>query len=285
MDRGTAGSGESPARDDGRDRGGGRGDRPAPSRPVEYAVAVDRYLDAAPLSTGSRRIYRIALTTWAWALADRTPPLGADRRNAPPPVLPLALLDAPPTATRLRRAFDDRCAAVGARTANRELSVLVGAVAWWRARGWLTGEDPTEGLRPLAAPASPPEAARLTGRQVRDVLTLPAPLREQTFWHLLYESGAPIERVLAVDLPDLHLASRLARPRAHPLLHWGDGTARLLPLLTLGRVDGPLFTTSRGRLSYRRAAELFRTATRPLAPRGWTLHQLASAGRHHAATR
>jgi integrase/recombinase XerD len=50
----------------------------------------------------------------------------------------------------------------------------------------------------------------------------------------------------------------------------------------LGRVDGPLFTTSRGRLSYRRAAEVFTSATRPLDPRGrgWTLHQFSAAGRH-----
>ena len=34
--------------------------------------------------------------------------------------------------------------------------------------------------------------------------------------------------------------------------------------------------TGRARMSYRRAAEIFTTATRPLDPagRGWTLHQL-----------
>jgi integrase/recombinase XerD len=37
--------------------------------------------------------------------------------------------------------------------------------------------------------------------------------------------------------------------------------------------------TGRGRLSYRRAAEIFTTATVPLDPagRGWTLHQLRHA--------
>ncbi len=60
---------------------GGRAGRVAPrpaelTAPVEYAVAVDRYLAAAALGEASRRVYRIALTTWAWAL------VGARRRAA-----------------------------------------------------------------------------------------------------------------------------------------------------------------------------------------------------------
>jgi integrase/recombinase XerD len=37
--------------------------------------------------------------------------------------------------------------------------------------------------------------------------------------------------------------------------------------------------TGQARVSYRRAAELFTTLTRPLDPegRGWTLHQLSAA--------
>src|SRR4051812_19511812 len=74
------------------------------SHPVEYVVAVDRYVSAAGLGAGSRRIYRIALTTWAWAWVDRTAPLGEERRNATPPAVPLALLDTPQAALRLRDA-------------------------------------------------------------------------------------------------------------------------------------------------------------------------------------
>jgi integrase/recombinase XerD len=251
------------------------------SQPVEYAVAVDRFLSAAALGDGSRRIYRIALATWAWGLVDHTPPTGDGRRNATPPALPLPLLDTPLAAARLRSAFDARSAAVGVRTANRELSILVGAVTWWRAQGWLTG-DPTSGLRPLPLPKPRGEESRIDAHQARAVLELRAPLREQTFWHLLYETGAPIERVLALDVDDLNLPGRRTRERGEGSLRWGDGAALLLPLLVLGRVDGPLFTTSRGRLSYRRAAEVFTAATRPLDPRGhgWTLHQFSAAGRH-----
>lgn len=125
--------------------------------PVEYAVAVDRYLTAAALGTASRRIYRIALDTWAWALADRPAPAGPERRRARPPVLPLALLDHPDAATRLRSAVTHRTAVTDPRTLNRELSTLRAAIAWWRTQGWIR-TDPTAGLRPLPSPkpAVPP---------------------------------------------------------------------------------------------------------------------------------
>lgn len=72
------------------------------------------------------------------------------------------------------------------------------------------------------------------------------------------------------------------------LVGWETKTARLLPRYLQRRTHGPLFlayiapapgrqpaladidlTTGHARLSYRRAAEIFRTATG-----GWTLHQL-----------
>ncbi|MDI5965869.1 hypothetical protein [Streptantibioticus silvisoli] len=253
--------------------GGAAGSGGAP--PVEYAVAVDRYLAGAGLGDGSRRVYRIALATWAWALVDRAAPAGDARRNAVPPALPLARLDAADAPARLREAFAARSAVVGARTANREASALGSAVAWWRERGWLAG-DPTGGLRPL--PVAP--AARLSADQAAAVLALDAPLREQALWHLLFESGAPIARVLALDVDHLDLAARRLRTHRTPPVRWGPGTARLLPLLTLGHVRGPVFRSSRGRLSYRRAAELLTHATQPLDPtgHGWTLRQLAGGG-------
>jgi integrase/recombinase XerD len=245
------------------------------NQPVDYAVAVDRYLSAAALSAGSRRIYRIALTTWAWALVDRTPPTGEGRRNAVPPAVPLALLGTPYAAARLRNAFTARSTTAGIRTANRELSILGSAVAWWQARGWLT-DDPTAGLRRRPAPKPSGGNSWLGPGEVRAVLELAAPLREQTLWHLLHETGAPIDRVLALRVDGLDLPGRRTRDPGTGPLYWGAGTAHLLPLLTLGRVEGPVFATGRGPLSYRRAAEIFREATRPLDPcgRGWTLRQL-----------
>ena len=71
----------------------------------------------------------------------------------------------------------------------------------------------------------------------------------------------------------------------------------MLRWLLAGRPDGPVFltgrrapagsdpahtcpVTGRARMSYRRAAEIFTSATAPLDPdgRGWTLHQLCLAG-------
>ncbi|HEX9065227.1 MAG TPA: hypothetical protein VF843_08965, partial [Streptosporangiaceae bacterium] len=62
--------------------------------PVEFAVAVDRYLAAAGLSEASRRVYRISLASWCWALVGEPVPAGPTRRGAAAPVVPLALLDA-----------------------------------------------------------------------------------------------------------------------------------------------------------------------------------------------
>lgn len=270
-------------------------------QPVEYGVAADRYLSAARLGDGSRRVYRTALATWAWPLVDRTPPAGAGRRRAAPPVVPLALLDGPEAAARLYAAFAARGTAAGVRTANRELSILRSALAWWREQGWLTG-DPTAGIRSLPLPERDEADAPLDGDQVRSVLTLPAALREQLLWHLLYESGAPVERLLALDVDDLDVLRRRTHASSGQAgtaaVRWRGGTARLLPLAVLSRTAGPLFLTDRrapagtaaedvcplsgrGRLSYRRAAEIFATSTRPLDPggRGWTLRRLRAAGR------
>jgi integrase/recombinase XerD len=75
----------------------------------------------------------------------------------------------------------------------------------------------------------------------------------------------------------------------------------LLPRLLKGRTRGPVFctdraaptrtptldvcpVTGRARLSYRRAAELFTTATRPLSEGdGWVLHQLRHCALTHEA--
>jgi integrase len=246
--------------------------------PVEYAVAVERYLAAAGLAEGSRRVYRIALATWAWALVGRTPPAGPARRGAVPPALPLARLAPPAAPDLLREAFAARCAAVGPRTANREAAALDAALAWWRGRGWLPAAPAARVPRTRPAPAP----ARLTASQAAGVLALAAPLREQTLWHLLYESGAPLARLLALDAGDLDLPARRLRPHRRPAVRWGPGSARLLPLLTLGHPTAPVFRTARRtRLSARRAAELLTTATRPLDPagHGWTPGRLAGAER------
>jgi hypothetical protein len=275
--------------------------------PVEYAVAVDEYLGAAALGEASRRVYRISLTGWAWALVGKPIPEAAARRGAVPPVVPLALLDDPATSGRLRGALADRARRADARTVNRELSALRSAVGWWLEAGWVRA-DPTAGLRhrPPDALAAPLDAA-----QVDALLRLPVSLREHAFWRLVYDAGAGAAAVLALDAGHLDLQRHRTRPgaggwpaaggwpgaadRQGAGIAWGAATSQVLCWLLAGRTSGPVFVTGRraparagdrwpvtgqARMSYRRAAELFTALTRPLDPggHGWTLHQLSGAG-------
>ncbi len=107
-------------------------------------------------------------------------------------------------------------------------------------------------------------------------------------------------RLLGLDVPDLDLAHRRVRrrggPRPQDRIGWGELTAKLLPLLLIGRATGPVFLTERraparvaradrcpytgrGRLSARRSAELLRQATVALDPagHGWSLRDLRPA--------
>jgi hypothetical protein len=260
--------------------------------PVEYAVAVDRYLASCALSQASRRVYRISLATWAWPLADRPFPAGPRRRGAVPPVLPLSLLDGEDADRRLTAAVADRSRHADARTVNRELSALRSAIGWWLDMGWI-GHDPTIGLDLLPAPCQ--SKAPLTDRQRAALFRIEASLREQAFWHLLHDSGAGASNALKLDAGAV---DRAGRPTTAALVAagpdgWRSDTSDLLRWLLSGRTLGPVFLaerraavsaaradvcplTGRARMSYRRAAEIFTAATAPLDPKGngWGLHQL-----------
>ncbi|MFD1503095.1 tyrosine-type recombinase/integrase [Streptosporangium lutulentum] len=129
-------------------------------------------------------------------------------------------------------------------------------------------------------------------------------LRERTLWRLLYESAARTQEVLGLNVEELDLRNRRAKVRrkggAVDVIVWRTPTARLLPRLLEGRRAGPAFLTDRrarlplppgdvevlsgqARLSYRRAAELFETATANLTGGPWTLHQLRHSALTHAA--
>lgn len=266
--------------------------------PVEYSAAADRYLAQAGLGPASRRVYRISLASWAWPLVGKPTPRGAGRRGAAP-IVPLALLDEPGAGPRLTAAVADRAATAGARTVNRELSVLRGAVVWWQDQRWIHG-DPTAGLRHLPGPRQ--AQGPLTAAQVSQLFRLRCGLREHAFWQLVYDTGAPAADLLSLDIGGLDLAHRRGRVTAPPVGRWicwtAAATSDLLGWLVAGRPEGPVFVTDRrapghtaradrclvtgrARMSYRRAAELFTAATAPLDPagRGWTLHQLQQAGR------
>ncbi len=264
------------------------GDQP----PVEYAVAVGRYLADATLGASSRRVYQISLTSWAWALAGRQPPPGRERRGAAPPVIPLALLDDEVAHRRLAAAVQARSRQAGAQTVSRELSALRSAIGWWQDAGWIQG-DPTAGLR--TTPARDRLVTPLTEQQLAALFRVEASLREQALWHLLHDTGATTPAVLRLDASALGPTGQPTARTAATLgaLRWSRETCDLLAWLLAGRRLGPVFLTERRaaartphadvcpltrqrRMSYRRAAEIFANATRPLDPagRGWTLHQL-----------
>jgi integrase/recombinase XerD len=147
----------------------------------------------------------------------------------------------------------------------------------------------------LAADRS--SARRLTATQVEHVLALRVALRESVLWRLLLETGVPAIRLLALNVPELrHEPRRITIDGTSHVIT--PATSQLLGWLVAGRVIGPVFlterragprvpardrcdVTGRARLSYRRAAEIFTAATRPLDPagHGWTLHQLSAAHR------
>ncbi|MGY2093373.1 tyrosine-type recombinase/integrase [Nocardia gipuzkoensis] len=188
-----------------------------------------------------------------------------------------------------------------AKTFNIRLTALASACGYWRAQGWLVG-DPLVRLR--ARPAPPDASKALSQDLVRQILGSDAALRERVLWHMLYESSARAEEVLMLDVSDLDTASRCAvvtrKGGAREVIAWQAGTARLLPRMLAGRKSGPLFltdrkarpsvasndvdpTTGRGRLSYRRAAELFEAHTARYDGGPYTLHQLRHSRLTHAA--
>lgn len=174
---------------------------------------------------------------------------------------------------------------------NRELSALRSAIGWWRRQQWIAA-DPTAGLTGSKERLTP--ARPLTEAEVRALFRTPAGLREHASWHLLRDSGASAQTVLSLDAHALDLRNGRARVAGtESLVEWGTATGELLSWLLAGRRHGPVFRTDRrapagtpsadvcplsgrGRMSYRRAAEIFTEHTRQLDPggRGWMLHQL-----------
>ena len=122
-------------------------------------------------------------------------------------------------------------------------------------------------------------------------------LRERCLWVTLYETAARASEILQLNVEDLDLAERSATITGKggdvQEVFWATTTARLLDRLLAGRSTGPVFVGDRrpkqqqpardltpegyGRLSYRRAEEIFTAHT------GWTLHQLRHSSLTHLA--
>ena len=212
----------------------------------------------------------------------------------------LGVLEGEAGADRVADWFAERWGNSSANTVNARLRALSSACAWWAQQGWLTG-NPLRRIRSRPVPADRTRALSRTA--VEELLTREGvPLRDKTLWRLLYESAARASEILELDVDDLDLANRRARVRrkggAVDTITWRTPTARLLPRILEGRRTGPVFLTDRkakgralgqvpgqdlapdgrGRLSYRRAEELFVAASG-----GASLHQLRHSALTHAA--
>lgn len=252
---------------------------------------VRAHVDARAWSAGTETKYRQTLTALSGHL------VATDLEHD------LAVLDGPAGARQLADAFAAAFGASAPATVTRHRSTVRSALAWWRECGWIH-TDPTTGW---ATPRVVVDDTRALSRaQVAALFDLAAPIREKTLWRMLYETAARASEILTLNVEDLDPGGRRARViskgGATEWVFWQTGTARLLPRMLAGRDAGPVFlahrpptratasvdlcpVTKRARLSYRRAAEVFATATALLADgeSGWTLHQLRHSALTHAA--
>ncbi|GII85231.1 hypothetical protein Ssi03_32210 [Sphaerisporangium siamense] len=242
---------------------------------VTLAEAVRGFLARADLSAGTVRSYGKTLARLGRHLGEDAP-----------------LAEVSPA--RVEEVFAAAWGSAAGATWNRHRAALRSFAGWAAGRGWTSAD--------LAAPLDrrpeprgrtrPIDRERLAALWERPGI---AP-RERALWRLLYESAAPAEWALSLDVEDLDVPGMRGRVEARDRwVRWEAGTAALLPLLLGNRRRGPLFLadrrpgpgrvlpaadlcphTGRGRLSYERAEYLFKRATRDLDPDGdgYTLRRL-----------
>ncbi|MEU8176871.1 DUF6596 domain-containing protein [Microbispora hainanensis] len=198
------------------------------------------------------------------------------------------------TSDRIAEVFAAAWGTAAGATWNRHRAALRSFAAWAAEHGWAAAglAAPLDRRPEPRGRTRPIDRSRLESLWERPDL----PLRERTLWLLLYESAAPAEWALSLNVEHLDLPGMRGEVKARGhWVRWQSGTAALLPLLVGDRRRGPLFLadrrpgpgrmpsaadlcphTGRGRLSYERAEYLFKRATAELDPEGggYTLHRL-----------
>ncbi|HEV2070096.1 MAG TPA: tyrosine-type recombinase/integrase [Acidimicrobiales bacterium] len=255
----------------------------APS--VGLGAAVEAFVVDRDLAVSTRRVYELTLAALAKDLGPDVEVASIGRDD-------------------LRAFLHARHHTAAAKTWNRVVATLGSFFAYCSRQGWVAA-SPAIGLERRQERADRVQVDRTRAIPVGELEAfLSAPrhaLRERLLWRMLYETAARAQEILLLDVGDLDLANKRAMVigkggNAEPI-GWETATARLLPRYLAGRNDGPLFLSSlapvpsrqpaaadteprtgRARLSYRRAAEVFRTASR-----GWTLHQLRHSRLTHLA--
>ncbi|MEL6985739.1 MAG: site-specific integrase, partial [Actinomycetota bacterium] len=200
----------------------------------------------------------------------------------------------------LRSRYGDRAPA----TYNRNLATISSLFTWCVENDLLV-TSPATGIRrrkprrtvEAERQARPIEVSELTGLWS----DRRHPLRDRVFWAMAYDTAARADELLGLDIENISVENREAvivgKGGDAERIYWTSTTARLLPRLIDGRTRGPLFVgqrkprshlapattdlceiTGRARLSYRRAAEIWKTASG-----GRTLHQLRHSRLTHLA--
>ncbi len=189
-------------------------------------------------------------------------------------------------------------------TFNRHLAAIRSFFAWAEDSGYV-GASPAERIarrRSRRSPAAERQARAIPIEDVQRYWTdRRISLRERTLAAMAYDTAARANELLNLNVEDLDLANKQAvvigKGGNAELVFWTSVTARLLPRLIDRRERGPLFltdiapapsrrpaeadlcpVTGRSRLSYRRAAELFKHHSG-----GCTLHQLRHSRLTHLA--
>ena len=246
------------------------------SHPDSWSAAAEAFLTARGLAAGSRRVYDLTLTRVGDQIGDPS----------------LATLTPDGLASALSQAYPDCSAA----SWNRHVATLRSFWAFVQRQGWAP-QDVTGTLERRREVVDHDKA--LTRDQVHAILTdKRLSVRDRALFRMLYETAARAQEILNLNVEDLDQPGKRAtvvrKGGDRDVVHWQSGTARLLPRLVAGRTRGPLFlsehapspsrapastdldpTTGRARLSYRRAAEVFKDVSD-----GHTLHSL----RHGAIT-
>lgn len=241
---------------------------------------VALFLQLVDLSSSTKDAYRKSLRRLAAVLGP-----GFDISEAAP--------------EELRAGFDAAFGEASAQSWNRHLSAVRSLLGFLAASGVVDGRFDAVAVRRRARGGSKPAGARVLGRD--GILALCRDrrhaLRERTLWMVAYSSAARASEVLQMDVERIDAGARrcavVGKGGRSETILWGPEASRLLQRLVRGRRAGPVFVTSargeaapgdtcpstgRVRLSYRRAAELFKAASG-----GATLHQLRHSRLTHLA--
>ncbi len=237
-----------------------------------FGVAARAFLAHGDLAPSSRRSY-------AQTLRRLVAVLGTDR--------PVDAPTAPEIENAVRREWDR----VGPATWNRHLAALRSFLGYCRHRGWRSDNE-LGGLSRRQEP--PPRPSVLDAREIEGISDRTrVALRERCLWRLMYETTCSAQEALGLNVEDLELVACRAwlvgAAGPHAPVQFHQTTASMLARLVGRRSRGPVFLgsrvpnrprqtrdlcpeTGRARLSYRRAEELFKQASR-----GRTLHDLRRA--------